>query len=134
MTFIPNWLYNEGGRLKIIFYPEELSNKKSKIKEQIESLKQDHLKIYKQIQKIFDLIDKNDFKVLKDLRERSIYKPLREGMHEFEIPPHGKGGVVRIYFTFHKEKKDTIVILDMELKKKNKADIETAKERKKEYD
>ncbi|MGC8691369.1 MAG: hypothetical protein ACP5SP_08060 [Caldisericum sp.] len=120
--------------MKIIFYPEGLNDKESRIKEQIESLKKDHFKRYTQIQNIFSLIEKNDFKVLKDLEKRGIYKPLGEGMHEFDIPPHGKGGVVRIYFTFHKERKDTIVILDMELKKKNKADIETAKERKKEYD
>jgi len=121
--------------LKIIFYPEELSDKKSKIKDQIESLKQDHFKIYEQIQVIFDLISKNDIKVLRDLRERKIYKSLKkEDLHEFRIPPRGKGGVVRLYFCFHKEKKDTIVILDIEFKKKNKADIETAKERKKEYD
>jgi len=134
LTFISNWLYNEGDDLKIIFYPEELSGKKSKIKEQIESLKRDHFKIYEQIQAIFDLISKNDIKILSDLKERQIYKPLKKGIHELRIPPRGKGGVARLYFCFHKEKKDTIIILDIELKKKNKANIETAKERKKEYD
>jgi len=59
----------------------------------------------------------------------------KEG-HDLKIIfyPGGKGGVARLYFCFHKEKKDTIIILDIELKKKNKAIIETAKERKKEYD
>ena len=41
---------------------------------------------------------------------------VKDGLCEMRIPKQRRGGVVRVYFCFGKKEKDTIVLLDAELK------------------
>ena len=84
-----------------------------------------------------DLKNHNDLRLLvidflKKIREADSLKPfldaetisyLSEGYFEMRIPPQRKGGVVRIYFIRIKNKKDTLFLIDAELKKKKPSNI-----------
>ncbi|MCL4408023.1 MAG: hypothetical protein M1542_01480 [Thermotogae bacterium] len=120
--------------MDVIYYPEELREENSSVKAYIESLKEDHPEIYKKTQLLLIKVKDSGIKAIEDLREQGVCKSVGKGIHEFRIPPHGKGGVLRIYFTFHPFKKNTILILDAEFKKRDKADLKETKKRRKKYE
>ena len=120
--------------MKIIFYPEGLRKDKNYPEKTLSSLKKEHSDLYSKVHLVLQKIRNGDRRTLSDLGKQKIYKPLGEGIFEFRIPPRAKGGVVRVYFTFSRTEKDTIIILDIECKKKKKGKIGKALERKREYD
>lgn len=56
-------------------------------------------------------------------------KRLDEDLWEFRIPPSGKGGVLRVYFCFSRLEEGKIVILDAEVKKRSKGNLDNARNR-----
>lgn len=57
----------------------------------------------------------------------------KKGLYEMRIPPERRGGVVRIYFCFSVDSRDTLVLLDAELKKKTDGDYDKAVQNMKVY-
>lgn len=120
--------------MKIIFYPEDLHKGKNHPEKALSLLKKNHPDLYSRVHLILKKVKYGDYRTLDDLGKQKIYKPLKDGISEFRIPPRAKGGVVRVYFTFSKVERNTIIVLDVEYKKRKKGKIGKALERKRKYD
>lgn len=120
--------------MHIIFYPEQLREGKRGVSEYIDSLKREQPEIYGKVQIVLAKVKDNGIKAIEDLKRQKICTSLGKGIYEFRIPPQAKGGVLRIYFVFHTSKKDTIVILDAEFKKHDKANLKRVQQRRKRYE
>ncbi len=75
----------------------------------------------------------SDLKVLENKGWVERIKSSKYSIYEFKIPPQKRGGVVRLYFAYKKNKANTIIILAAELKKRAKANQEKIKQAEQRY-
>ena len=90
--------------------------------------------LFSLVKKTMERVEKmKDLDMLSKEKWAGRLKGTKYSIFEFRIPPRRRGGVVRIYFSYFPMKKDTIILLSAELKKKSKANPEKIREAEKRY-
>ncbi|MGC9384405.1 MAG: hypothetical protein ACP5D6_07390 [Kosmotogaceae bacterium] len=113
--------------MKIVFYPEPLQNEgKKHVKSFLNELKNKHPDLHKKVDFEFKKIIKGKYFIFKEMISNGVITNLGKGLYELRVPKRAKGGVVRIYFMFSPMERETLILLDAELKKQKAASIKTA--------
>jgi putative component of toxin-antitoxin plasmid stabilization module len=116
--------------LKIVYYPEPLQNEgKKHVKSFLNELKNKHPDLHKKVDFEFKKIIKGKYFIFKEMINNGVITNLGKGLYELRVPKRAKGGVVRIYFMFNPMERETLILLDAELKKQKAASTETALKR-----
>lgn len=109
--------------MNVIFYPnlQEMDNVTGKIDKLFKFLRSKRPDLWRMVLTIIEKVNK--YSNLDILERQEIVGKLRNKPHiyEFRIPPTKSGGVIRLYFGYKKNDKNTIVILTGEFKKKREA-------------
>jgi len=102
--------------VKLVWYPSYLENDddasvKAFIRKDLAKYQDLRLRVDSFLKKLAVLQD------LQPLFSSEQLAPVHDGLYEMRIPQRRRGGVVRIYYCIGQDDKDTLVLLDAELKK-----------------
>jgi hypothetical protein len=111
--------------MNVIFCPNlhGLDDVEGQFKKLFQYLRKKHPDLFALVRTTIEEVEKkSNIDMLIRQEKVALLNYAKVPLYEFRIPPQRRGGVVRLYFGYKKNDKNTIVILAGELKHKKESD------------